>query len=403
MRKNLKPNIEYAEIFWTYWSVYCVIASFSSVFLLANGYTNTEIGTMIAVGNLVSVAIQPVLASVADRSMRFGVFPVSVLVTVVVMLFEAVTLILSGRNFLLSAAYVLMFAFQASLQPLLNSMEAKLARRGIDVDYGICRAMGSLGYSVMSALLGVLVVSAGVRALPVAGESCLMLLLGGLLLLGGRFRKAGSTSSVDSPDTKEKGSISMGEFIRRHRVFLVINIGILLIFYDHQIINFFMLQIFQNVGGDSGNMGHYYSIMTILELIPLLGFTWLTKRFRSSFLLKVATIGFVLRGILMLLAHTPTAMMLTLVVHPFGFPLFLPAVVRYINEIMDEREAVRGQSLYVIMITVSAVAASFSGGVILDTLGAGALLWICAVTCVIGAVIILPLLDRAKTDSAKTL
>ena len=95
--------------------------------------------------------------------------------------------------------------------------------------------------------------------------------------------------------------------------------------------------------------------------------------------------------------------MLTLVVHPFGFPLFLPAVVRYINEIMDEREAVRGQSLYVIMITVSAVAASFSGGVILDTLGADALLRICAVTCVIGAVIILPLLERAKTDSAKTL
>ena len=396
MKKNLKPNIEYAEIFWTYWSVYCVIASFSSVFLLANGYTNTEIGTMIAAGNLVSVAIQPIIASVADRSGRLGVFSVSVLITVIVMIFEGVTLILSGRNFLLSAAYVLMFAFQASLQPLLNSMEAKLARRGISVDYGICRAMGSLGYSVMSAMLGALVVSAGVRALPAAGEICLILLLGGLVLLGGRFQKAENVSREGNGDVLVKNSISMGEFVRRHRLFLVINIGILLIFYDHQIINFFMLQIFRNVGGDSGNMGHYYSIMTVLELIPLLGFTWLTKRFRTAFLLKVATAGFVLRGILMLLAHTPATMMLTLVVHPIGFPLFLPAVVRYINEIMDEGEAVRGQSLYVIMITVSAVIASFSGGVILDTLGADALLWICAVTCVIGALIILPLLERAR-------
>lgn len=67
--------------------------------------------------------------------------------------------------------------------------------------------------------------------------------------------------------------------------------------------------------------------MTIVEIIPLLGFRWLTKKFPSSFLLKLATIGFVLRAVLMLAAHSPLSLMMTLVVHPIGFPLFLPAII----------------------------------------------------------------------------
>jgi PPP family 3-phenylpropionic acid transporter len=100
----------------------------------------------------------------------------------------------------------------------------------------------------------------------------------------------------------------------------------------------------------------------------------------------------------MLVAGTPMLLLLTLVVHPIGFPLFLPTIVRYINEIMDTREAVRGQSMYVMVITVSGVVASSTGGIVLDSLGAGALLWICAITCVIGAVVILPLIEKAREE-----
>ena len=103
----------------------------------------------------------------------------------------------------------------------------------------------------------------------------------------------------------------------------------------------------------------------------------------------------------MFLAHSPLAVQLSLIVNPIGFPLFLAAIVQYISEIMDEGEAVRGQSLYVMMVTASAVVASFTGGVVLDKLGASKMLLICMVLCIVGAAIVLPLIDKATVECKK--
>ena len=420
MKTNLKGNFGYAIVFATYWMSYCVIASFSSVFLLANGYSNTEIGLLIAIGNLVSVGIQPFLANLADRTKKATVFEISMIVTALIMLFAVFTLILHGRSILLFLAYLLMFAIHASLQPLLNSMDMTLAQRSIRVDYGVCRSMGSLGYSAISALLSILVVRIGISALPVVCEACTAVLIGGLLLLnvmykhqaeelpeaadaealtGDQAEGAKDTKATAELPAKEPASeITMKEFLGRHKLFLVLMFGVFLLFYDHQIINFFMLQVFRHVGGDSAQMGTYYSIMTLLEIPPLMFFTLLTRRFSTTFLLRLATIGLLLRAIVMLAAHTSFLMMLTLVCHPFGFPLFLPTMVRYIDEIMDRRERVRGQSLFIIVITISGVVATATGGTALDTLGVMPLLWICAVTCLIGAGIILPLVERVRRE-----
>lgn len=401
---NLKANFGYAEIFATYWMAYCMIASFSSVFLLANGYSNTEIGILIAIGNLVSVAIQPLVANMADQSERVNVFDISSVMTILLVIAMGILLVFHGRSLMVFCTYLLMFAVHAAMQPLLNSMNATLSYRCITVDYGICRAMGSLFYAIMSAILSWMVVRFTELSLPMAGAVATVLLLAGLFYLNRLYNVARSGAHSQGEDGEgEEGAIqdtpiTLGAFVRRHRVFLVLTFGIFLIYYDHQIINFFMLQLFKNVGGGSTEMGTYYSIMTVLEVIPLFGFTWLTKRFSTSFLLKLATIGFVLRAVTMQLAGTPTMLLLTLVVHPIGFPLFLPTIVRYIGEIMDAREAVRGQSLYVMVITVSGVVASATGGWVLDTLGAGALLWICTVTCVLGAAVIMPLVEKARKE-----
>ena len=190
----------------------------------------------------------------------------------------------------------------------------------------------------------------------------------------------------------------MRKFVTGHRLFMAISAGIFILFYHQQIINFFMLQIFSAVGGDSTDMGLYFSIMSFLEIPALIGFSRLNKRFSTVFLLKLGVTGLVLRGLLMYLAASPLSMQLSLIVHPIGFPLFLGAIVKYINEIMDEGEAVRGQSMYVIVITLSAIAASFTGGILLDSVGSRYMLLICLLLCVIGAAIVLPLIDKAANE-----
>ena len=159
-----------------------------------------------------------------------------------------------------------------------------------------------------------------------------------------------------------------------------------------------MLQVFQNVGGGSTDLGIYGSLMTITEMPALLFFTPLNKKFKTNSLLKVGIVGLVLRGILMYVATSPLGVQLSLIVNPFGFSLFLAAIVQYISEIMDEREAVRGQSLYVVVITASAVVASFTGGIILDVWGASKMLFLCMIFCIVGAAISFRLVDDAARE-----
>lgn len=401
--KFFGANVGYAGSFSAYWMSYCVIASFCSVFMLDNGYSNTEIGVLIALGNLLSVAIQPIIANIADRSKNINVFQIAILTSLIVALFESVTFLMKGKSAILFIAYIIMFGFQASIQPLLNSVAGKLAYRKIYVDYGICRAMGSMGYSVISAILSYLVIRFGTYTLPWVGEATIIFLIIFLLYLNriynSAFHELVDTYNLVEDNKDGEKPISMRDFIHGHRNFIIIMIGVLFIFYDHQIINFFQLQIFYNIGGNSGDMGRYYSYMTILELIPMAGFTWINRKFSSSQLLKLATLGLVLRAALMIMAKTSFTMMLTLIVHPIGFPLFLLAIVKFINEIMDEGEAVRGQALYVMMVTLSALIASATGGFILDKLGGNTLLWICLITSILGFVVIIPFINYAKFEN----
>ena len=64
MKKLL--NIEYAAVNGGYWMVYGVVCSFSSVFLLGKGYSNADIGIILAVGSVAAVFMQPLLADMAD-------------------------------------------------------------------------------------------------------------------------------------------------------------------------------------------------------------------------------------------------------------------------------------------------------------------------------------------------
>ena len=63
-------NIKYGGLHGTYWMYYGIATSFASVLLLARGYSNGEIGIILAVANVAAVFLQPLVADFADRSKK---------------------------------------------------------------------------------------------------------------------------------------------------------------------------------------------------------------------------------------------------------------------------------------------------------------------------------------------
>ena len=60
-----KLMLQYCVLQGSYWASFCVLYAFATVFLLSRGFESSMIGVIIAVGNILGVILQPVVASIA--------------------------------------------------------------------------------------------------------------------------------------------------------------------------------------------------------------------------------------------------------------------------------------------------------------------------------------------------
>ena len=72
----------------------------------------------------------------------------------------------------------------------------------------------------------------------------------------------------------------------------------------------------------------------------------------------------------------------------------MPAMVIFIDEIMERGEAVKGQALYTIMITVATVFSSLTGGFLLDMGGPGVLLLVASLVTAAGTLLFIAVIGR---------
>ncbi len=398
-------NVRYAGIHGTYWMYYGAIGSFASVFLLGRGYSNTEIGIILAVSNIFAVILQPIMGDLADRSKKLSFFGLMEMMTYLLMVLTAFLLILHKKSGLLMLVYVMAFGWMHVVQPFCNAMNRKLNETGVYVNFGMCRAVGSFTYSVMCFFLGSLVEKYGVNVLPLTGEVVLVLFLATIVITARSFKRVmaekpgagkeqGNTAEAHCREAEE---INLVMFIRRNKMFLVLCSGVLGLYYTNSVLNTYMAQIAENVGGDSGDVGRIFSVLALLEIPTMVLFDRIRKRVRLSTLIKLSSVAFVFWVFFCFMAENVTALILAQLAQPFSFALFLPSMVRFIDDIMSKGEAVKGQTVFTTTTTLAAVFASFIGGIVLDAAGPKTLTLTATIVTAVGAAIVMVSANRVKS------
>ena len=399
-------NTEYGSIHAFYWMAYAGLSSFASVFLLARGYSNTDIGIIFAVSNVLSVFLQPLLADLADRSKRFSLVSVSSIVTISLMVLMLGLFWIQTKHFALTVIYVLLLAGHTTLQPLFNSLCFKISDCGIHINFGVCRAFGSLAYSVLTLFLGTLAEAHGVLILPLTSEVTLLLVLVSLILVTVHYRKAskihaaGTVCSLQGQNFEVSlkdetcEEINLLQFVKRNRFFFVMMLGTLGLYFSNGVLNTFMLQIIQPLGGTSEDMGRIFAVMAFLEIPTLVLFEPLNRRFSCQVLLKVAAAGYVAKTAIIWLAGSVMTVLLAHILQLVSFALFLPAMVSFIGGSMSKGEAVKGQALFTTITTVAYILCSLTGGVVLDLWGADTLMMASCAFTAAGAGIVVLSVDR---------
>ena len=386
--------------------IYGITGSFASVFMLAKGYSNMHIGITMAAANLLALGLQPFVADHMDRAKGIKIIDAIVWMTVLMMLTGVGYFAFAGGSFMLAAALAAVLAVHALIQPLLNSLAFRLGESGSEVSYGIGRAGGSLGFSVIVAVLGTLVEKKGEMSVPVCMEAACALLIALLFLTKHSFAKMKRANDIgiaehtgiapDETDAEDE-RIDLRAFIRRNKYFFILNLGLSGLLFSNGILSNYMPQIAAGVGGTTEQTGRILSLMAILEIPTMMFIGTIRKHFRSRTLVKIASVGFLGKIVVCWLAGSLGLLFAAQAFQLVAFALLTPAMVYYIDEIMSPGEAVKGQSLFTMMFTFSTIIASFAGGWILDASGAKALTFAGALVTAAGAAVVFLSIDKVKS------
>ena len=152
-----------------FWMVFCLSSSFAAVYLGALGYSNTKLGSMLALGSVLGFLLGTGLSSFVDTSPRFNAADVLWTVLTLQAAFFLLLLFFPARGIVTTLCYPLLLAFTLAVNTLNLKLCADFEHYESPVNYGIARSMGSAAYMVLSMLLGVWVTRFGVRVIPIAG------------------------------------------------------------------------------------------------------------------------------------------------------------------------------------------------------------------------------------------
>lgn len=401
-----KMTFQYCILQGAYWASFCIIYSFATVFLLDRGFSNSQIGVIIAAGNILGVVLQPVFASIVDWSKTITLHKLTGILAAIMALLVLFLYVLPN----LFLAVVLLFLMTDTLlqviQPLINSVSVYYVNKGINVDFGAARGIGSLSYAAASYLLGglverygcsvilfagflmVTIISATVFSMPIikeaAEEACAKFL-------------QGTPSQTISQETNEKESIIF--FICRYKYFMLTLVGITLMFSFHNMNNSYMIQIITNVDGTSADLGRLLAIAAITEIPIMFLFSRIVKHVKSSALLVVSSVFFILKAFGYFAAGNIALMTIAAVMQMGSFAIYIPASVYYVNEVMEERDKFKGQALMTGTNTLGGVIGSLLGGFLIDQAGVSVMNLAGLVMAVSGAVLVFLFVFRQKPVS----
>ena len=381
--ENKSLDIRYACIHGFYWMLCCSMIGYASVFLLDKGFTNTTIGTVLAISNILAVFGQPAVASYMDKTSKLSLRMLISLILVVIIALSLVLCFLTGASMVMVVLTIVAFTLMLTLQPFINSLTFAFEKNGIHINFGLARGIGSVAYAVMSLILGNLVAAFSPELLPffyVGLSLCALFFVYTFFLPGHK------DEIVHQEKETEHDQLSMGQFIKKYKTFMLLLVATVLLFFDHSVINNFFIQVVNHINGNSADMGNAIFLAAVLELPTMALFTKFQQKIGCKNIMLISAVFFSVKHVLTYFAVNMFMIYVAQVMQMLAYAVFIPASVYYVSQLVEEHDMNKGQALVTGAMTLASVFASLAGGVLLDALGVSKVLMIGAIISVLGTI-----------------
>lgn len=381
-------TIKYTLLNVAYFAAFCTVHAYAAVYLLEKGFTNTEVGILLAVANILSAVLQPVVAGIIDRKGKLtnrGFIFISV---GVILAGSVILMIAPDEKILIFIIYALIYLIQFTYQPVMTALCFEYQKAGCGIFYGLARGLGSASFAVTSMFVGGLVERGGVTVLLWINIGTMVLSVI-VLLFFGKPRAvedgAGAGEDVRAQQSGPKNGIK--SFVREYPAFMLFLVGTICFFFAHNMINDFMIQIIRSLGGNETELGIANFLQAILELPVMALIGVVLKKISANRLLVFSGVAFLVKILILVFAGGMAQMYLSQSFQLFAYAVFIPAGAYYVSNNMKEADQVKGQAFITSAITIGGVFSNFISGMILDHSNITTMLIVGSAVCAVGVVL----------------
>ena len=352
-----KINLHYTTIQGSFGIGFGALMSFGAVLMLSRGLSNSALGVVTCIAQLLPMVLQPAVTSFAARREGMTTRKMLMLLTLPILVMAVVMLLAPQSLGVIIAGYILIFLMVNLITPYHNVLMVDFLTRGVEVNYGLGRGVGSGTFALATLVLGfVLEGRDSILIVPVIGGAMLL-----QLLCVAAFRYP-----LPAVETVEEQREAVGRMaiLRSRRDFVLLLGAVALLLGVHNVTNVYMVHVIDRVGGAESLMGIILGVSAVTELISMPLFPKLQRKFGITALLRFAAAFFVVRLVLLLLAPGGGFLYLAAVAQFASSGILLPAIVYYVAQTLTPEQQTNGQGMIHL--------AGYCLGPALITLGVGA-------------------------------
>ena len=353
---------------------------------MSRGFTNTQVGILLATANITSALFQPFIADVIDKKGWLTNRRFILISCMVILIGSAMLRFISDSKPAIFIIYAIIYMIQFAYQPVMTALCFEYQKKGCDIVYGLARGLGSAGFAVTSAFIGRAVEAKGADLLPAV--TVIIMAVSAVAVFF--YRPSGNEEFTESAEgTAESGKAHgrITDFFRAYPAFLLFVIATICFFFAHNMINDFMIQIIKSLGGGETELGYSNFLQAILELPVMALIGYVLRKVSPAKLLVFSGAAFFVKILILIFARNMVWMFVSQSFQLFAYAVFIPAGVYYVSHTMTDNDQVKGQAYVTSAITIGGVFSNLISGVILDNLGMRPMLITGTAVCCVGVLI----------------
>lgn len=364
------------------------IFGFATTYLVANGFTAAEVGSIIAASYFLACILQPLLGEFADRFPWIGLPKLIVLCLCSSFLCFAVIQLCHLPLAFFGILYAIGGLLITVTVSISNALCVFYSERGYAINYGIGSGIGSLSYSVSTFGMGYVIACLGTDSM--IWVVLLSLSLQIIITLG--YPKISEKKELflsQSEETHDVGQrVSLFSFFLKYKYFMITILGVMPIAMCHSMAENYLFQMFQPMGGGSQHVGAALAVASFTAAPFMLLFEKVQKKINIMLLMRLSGVFYVLKAVLMFFASSIWQVYAIVCLQTVTYGFIYPSLFYFAKMKIEKEDMAKGQAVVVAAFTLGTAMGSLVGGRVIDAFNFQVMILVAGVLAAAGAGII---------------